>query len=287
MTDYFSTNVLPELLKTNLITLRKCRCGIRFDVCTLGFNALLSHKHIGPFDPPNVLVHGHRTYDVHPKSQKFYGLCERCRQKQSAFKQRTQEHKKQVDAVYASKPEVKERKRAREQTDEYKAKKKECNKQYRQTEKGKEKQMKSQAKYNSSIKGKEKRNEYQRHRHRTDVCVRVRQNLSRRLNNLLHKCLNSQLYEKDTMKELGCDMDFFVKHIEDQFEEGMSWDNYGRPEGVPIECTWDLDHITPAEFKENGEEPTVDDIIERSHYTNFQPMWCKQNQAKSNKYKGK
>jgi hypothetical protein len=26
----------------------------------------------------------------------------------------------------------------------------------------------------------------------------------------------------------GCLMDVFVKHIEKQFKEGMSWDNYGR-----------------------------------------------------------
>jgi hypothetical protein len=170
---------------------------------------------------------------------------------------------------------------------------KESQKKYRESDKYKEYRTspefkEKQNEYRARPEVKEKRNEYQRHRHQTDVCVRVRQNLSARLNKLVRKCLNNNLYyEKDTMKELGCDVDFFIKHIEDQFEEGMSWDNYGRPEGVPVECTWDLDHITPAEFKENGEEPTLDDIIERSHYTNFQPMWCKQNQAKSNKYKGK
>ena len=81
-------------------------------------------------------------------------------------------------------------------------------------------------------------------------------------------------------------MDFFKEYIESQFEEGMTWDNYGRPEGVPRELTWDLDHNTPARFNENG-EPTVDDILERSHYTNFQPMWAPANQSKGNRYKGK
>jgi hypothetical protein len=32
-----------------------------------------------------------------------------------------------------------------------------------------------------------------------------------------------------------------MKHIENQFEDGMSWENYGRPKGVPKKDTWDLE----------------------------------------------
>ena len=35
---------------------------------------------------------------------------------------------------------------------------------------------------------------------------------------------------------LGCDVDTFVKHLENQFVEGMTWENYGK---------WHIDHIKP------------------------------------------
>jgi hypothetical protein len=58
----------------------------------------------------------------------------------------------------------------------------------------------------------------------------------------------------------------------------MSWDNYG---------DWEIDHIVPIEYKENGVYPTLNEKIERLHYTNTQPMWAKCNRSKSNKRTGK
>jgi len=39
---------------------------------------------------------------------------------------------------------------------------------------------------------------------------------------------------------LGCSMEYFLKHIESQFTEGMNWSNYGKGDGH-----WSLDHIIP------------------------------------------
>lgn len=87
------------------------------------------------------------------------------------------------------------------------------------------------------------------------------------------------------MKYLGCTIIDFIKHIESQFEEGMLWENYGRIEDV--RC-WYLDHKVPAFYKENDDDKiTIDIIIKRSHYTNFQPMWEDENISKGNKYVGK
>jgi hypothetical protein len=68
---------------------------------------------------------------------------------------------------------------------------------------------------------------------------------------------------------LGIDWEGYKKHIEDQFVDGMSWDNIG---------LWEIDHIIPLSLANN-----VDEIKELSHYTNRQPLWGKDNKLKSDK----
>lgn len=79
---------------------------------------------------------------------------------------------------------------------------------------------------------------------------------------------------KGTLEYLCCDIDTFKKHIEDQFEEGMSWDNYGE---------WEIDHVVPVKFN----NPNLQQVIERLHYTNTQPLWKAENIAKGNRFCGK
>lgn len=93
---------------------------------------------------------------------------------------------------------------------------------------------------------------------------------------------------KKSIEYLGCGIIFYKKFIEDQFEEGMSWDNFNDIE---------IDHITPLsypvdEYDEQGNvinrrDPTLAEIGERLHYTNTQPMWADQNRKKGNRYTGK
>lgn len=116
---------------------------------------------------------------------------------------------------------------------------------------------------------------------------KLRQNVGRRI----HKALinyNKSGKMTSTIQYLGCSMDVFVKHIEKQFKEGMSWDNYGRSscsgggEGEKDEY-WEIDHITPINYNNNV---TLDDVKERLIYTNCQPMWAAENRSKSNRYIG-
>ena len=62
----------------------------------------------------------------------------------------------------------------------------------------------------------------------------------------------------------------FVKHIEKQFKDGMTWDNYGRSSGGGDNKHWEIDHIIPI----NYEKPSLEDVKERLVYTNCQPMWA-------------
>jgi hypothetical protein len=75
-----------------------------------------------------------------------------------------------------------------------------------------------------------------------------------------------------THKILGCSYEEFHTHIENQFMEGMNWDNRDK---------WHLDHITPISWGTTEEE-----IISLNHYTNFQPLWAVDNINKSNKFSG-
>jgi hypothetical protein len=83
--------------------------------------------------------------------------------------------------------------------------------------------------------------------------------------------INKAIYLR---RYLGCDVKTFKRHLAEQFEEGMSWDNYGK---------WEIDHIIPMKYK----NPSIEEIIVRLHYTNTQPMWKSQNSSKKNRYIGK
>lgn len=64
-----------------------------------------------------------------------------------------------------------------------------------------------------------------------------------------------------------------ITHLEGQFTEGMTWDNYGE---------WHVDHILPItsfEFKEVGDE----EFLKCWSLSNLQPMWGDENIRKSNR----
>jgi hypothetical protein len=72
-----------------------------------------------------------------------------------------------------------------------------------------------------------------------------------------------------TKEILCCDMEFFMQYIEAQFTEGMNWGNYGK---------WHLDHIIPLSSAD-----TYEDVVKLCHYTNYQPLWAKDNMMKFDK----
>lgn len=77
---------------------------------------------------------------------------------------------------------------------------------------------------------------------------------------------------KATMKYVGCTREFFQNHLASQFQENMTWDNYGNNEN-----NWSVDHYIPKEAFNllNPEEQEV-----CFHWTNCQPMWHIENEIK-------
>jgi hypothetical protein len=84
---------------------------------------------------------------------------------------------------------------------------------------------------------------------------------------------NSHILKRNkTFEYVGCNPKFLKEHIEKQFTEGMSWDNYGF-------YGWHIDHIIPL-----SSSKTEEDVYKLCHYTNLQPLWSKDNLSKGNKH---
>lgn len=95
--------------------------------------------------------------------------------------------------------------------------------------------------------------------------------LIRNLRNRLYYSLKNHGWEKSVhLKEyVGCDIDTLKLYLESQFQDGMTWDNYGR---------WHIDHIIPLSSANNPEK-----LKELCHYKNLTPLWAKDNLKKKDK----
>lgn len=151
---------------------------------------------------------------------------------------------------------------------------KEYNKQYRQKH-GKEIDKKDWQKKKNNPKYIEYQRQYVKkwckEKRKKDVQYKITQNCRRRVRELLTKTDNPK--DSTTQKYVGCNFLQLQCHLEKQFEEGMRWENYG--------TSWHIDHIVPVSAFDLQKE-----IQKRAafHYTNLQPLWCKDNLTKSNKF---
>ena len=74
---------------------------------------------------------------------------------------------------------------------------------------------------------------------------------------------------------VGYTLNDLMKHLESLFNNGMSWDNYGRN-------GWHIDHIKPiSNFNFNSYENKK--FLECWSLTNLQPLWEKENLRKGSK----
>ena len=97
---------------------------------------------------------------------------------------------------------------------------------------------------------------------------RYHSDLEYRLIIVLRSQIRRGLLSKNKYKKieiLGCSIKEWVVHLEQQFDEHTSWDNYGR------DGYWEIDHIIP--ISKGGS----------FHYTNTQPLSIEENQKKGNR----
>ena len=74
------------------------------------------------------------------------------------------------------------------------------------------------------------------------------------------------------VKDLGCSIPELKLYLEERFQPGMTWDNYG--------SAWHIDHIRPLANYDLSDREVLKQLV---HYTNLQPMWAIDNIKKSNK----
>ena len=225
----------------------------------------------------------------------------------------SEEHKAYHKA-YTSTPEYKEKMKAYRATPEYKEKQRKCNKitfekaresgyyespkykeyqrEYRnrpewkaflkEYQKG-EAQKAKRKEYSQTEKFKEKQRAYQstdeyKERQRAKYRQRMDNDMDFKLQTIIRRRVGRFLQGRGrSVGLLGCSLAEARAHIESQFQDGMTWDNWSHG-------GWNIDHIRPcASFDLTKEE----DLRACWHYTNLQPLWAKDNYAKSSIWNGK
>lgn len=123
--------------------------------------------------------------------------------------------------------------------------------------------------YRTNPGAKSKRRTADKLRYDTDPHFKVKVCLSARVRDAVMKGHKSD----STINLLGCTVAECVTHIESQFQEGMSWDNYGLH-------GWHIDHIQPCDSFDLSKESEQRKCF---HFTNLQPLWAEDNLSKGSK----
>lgn len=112
-----------------------------------------------------------------------------------------------------------------------------------------------------------------RERAKIDENVRIRASLRSAMNRVLASRNQGLTKDNRTLNMIGCSFEFLKAHLESQFREGMTWQNYGR-------YGWHIDHIIPCahfDLRELGQRRLC------FHFTNLQPLWAEENLRKGSR----
>jgi hypothetical protein len=95
------------------------------------------------------------------------------------------------------------------------------------------------------------------------------------LRSRLHIALRVSMLRKSnhTLKLLGCSIIELLSHLRDQFEPGMTFENYGK-------AGWHVDHIKPCSSFDLNDPKQQKKCF---HWSNLQPLWAEENYSKSDK----
>lgn len=124
------------------------------------------------------------------------------------------------------------------------------------------------------IKNWKARVDYRRNKRHTDPMFKLKHNLQVRF----QMAIKSKYFCKDShFKDyIGYTLPELKLHIENQFKEGMYWNNHGKWDAAVKR--WQIDHIIPLDSAKTPEE-----LYKLCHYTNLQPLWAAENFQKGKK----
>jgi hypothetical protein len=108
---------------------------------------------------------------------------------------------------------------------------------------------------------------YVTQRRRFSPAARLACNLRRRLNHILKDGYKAG----SAVRDLGCSALELKRWIEQQFQPGMNWENYG---------DWHIDHIIPLS---TADLTDIKEFKKVCHWFNLRPLWAAENISKGNK----
>jgi hypothetical protein len=118
---------------------------------------------------------------------------------------------------------------------------------------------------------KKERKEYQTKRKQNNINIRIIYCLRSRVNKTLRRV--SATKNDHLVSLIGCSIADLKLHLENQFVEGMSWENHNLH-------GWHIDHIIPC-IKFDLTNP--EEQKKCFHYTNLQPLWAVDNLRKGDR----
>lgn len=142
---------------------------------------------------------------------------------------------------------------------------KECRRRWEQSDRGKEWRQSWQES------NKKRRHDIRQDRFKNDINYRLIASIRGRVAHAIKSQQSTK--SRKTIALLGCSIEQARQHIENQFQDGMTWENYGYR-------TWHIDHIIPlSSFDLTSEE----EQRKAFHYTNLQPLSARENMKKGSK----
>lgn len=104
---------------------------------------------------------------------------------------------------------------------------------------------------------------------KTNPQYHIKSTICASLSHYLRKCKHEK-----TVWYLGCTIKELKIHLENLFQEGMTWENYGM-------FGWHIDHIKPVSLFDLTDQQQLKDCW---NYKNLQPLWAIDNLKKGNSY---
>jgi len=105
---------------------------------------------------------------------------------------------------------------------------------------------------------------YMRKRLKYDLDFRLKHNLRSRFYNAIKRGSK----KGSVLDLLGCSIKDLKKHLETQFIEGMTWENYGQ---------WEIDHILPLNRCNVNKKMELEKFC---HFSNLRPLWMSDNRKR-------
>jgi hypothetical protein len=99
----------------------------------------------------------------------------------------------------------------------------------------------------------------------------VQLKIAGRIRGRLKAAFNRGAQHGVAVRDLGCSIAELKTHLETLFQEGMTWENYGR---------WHIDHKTPLSAFDLTK---TDQVLLACHWSNLQPLWARDNLSKGAK----